>query len=180
LLSKTKRSTRPQRLPFVSSCSQTVPSCRRRSRNMRKINRGLFRSYPLFVSPVYLTNLEATSKSFGTSPTSHTAILSSSLSIHSSSWSKLLSPLILHFISLSRRNDPTPTRGSQLPRAASLVVSSLGFIHDLRAGLLEPDVVRGVPLDMDQYSRLFGTSRIPTDASLRNSFFPEFHSFYVL
>ncbi|KAI0057062.1 acyltransferase ChoActase/COT/CPT [Artomyces pyxidatus] len=59
-------------------------------------------------------------------------------------------------------NDPTPARGSQLPRAASLVVSSLGFIHDLRAGLLNPDTVRDVPLDMDQYTRLFGTARIPT------------------
>ena len=61
------------------------------------------------------------------------------------------------------RNDPTPDRGQQLPRAASLIVSSLGFIHDLRAGMLEPDAVRGVPLDMDQYSRLFGTARIPTE-----------------
>ena len=68
---------------------------------------------------------------------------------------------------LISRNDPTPDRGSQLPRAASLVVSSLGFIHDLRAGLLEPDTVRGTPLDMDQYSRLFGTSRIPTDVRLK-------------
>lgn len=58
-----------------------------------------------------------------------------------------------------------------MPRAASLVVSSLGFIHDLRAGLLEPDIVRGTPLDMDQYSRLFGTSRIPTDVRLE---FPSF------
>ncbi|KAJ3517298.1 hypothetical protein NLJ89_g611 [Agrocybe chaxingu] len=64
-------------------------------------------------------------------------------------------------------NDPTPDRGAQLPRAASLIVSSLGFIHDLRAGILEPDTVRGVPLDMDQYSRLFGTSRIPTDRGCR-------------
>jgi Choline/Carnitine o-acyltransferase len=60
------------------------------------------------------------------------------------------------------RNDPTPDRGAQLPRAASLIVSSLGFIHDLRKGLLVPDSVRGVPLDMDQYSRLFGAARIPT------------------
>ncbi|GBE80432.1 Putative mitochondrial carnitine O-acetyltransferase [Sparassis crispa] len=60
-------------------------------------------------------------------------------------------------------NDPTPDRGSQLPRAASLIVSSLGFIHDLRAGMLEPDSVRATPLDMDQYTRLFGTARIPTD-----------------
>lgn len=60
-------------------------------------------------------------------------------------------------------NDPTPDRGSQLPRAASLIISSLGFIHDLRAGILQPDTVRGTPLDMDQYKRLFGTSRIPTE-----------------
>ncbi|KAF8577064.1 acyltransferase ChoActase/COT/CPT [Ramaria rubella] len=59
-------------------------------------------------------------------------------------------------------DDPTPSRGSQLPRAAALIVSSLGFIHDLRAGLLEPDTVRGTPLDMDQYKRLFGTARLPT------------------
>ncbi|KAJ8489499.1 hypothetical protein ONZ51_g2896 [Trametes cubensis] len=60
-------------------------------------------------------------------------------------------------------NDPTPDRGQQLPRAASLIVSSLGFIHDLRAGILEPDTMRGTPLDMDQYTRLFGTARIPTE-----------------
>lgn len=64
------------------------------------------------------------------------------------------------------RNDPTPDRGAQLPRAASLIVSSLGFIHDLRAGMLEPDTMRGIPLDMDQYTRLFGTARIPTDVSV--------------
>lgn len=52
------------------------------------------------------------------------------------------------------RDDPTPSRGSQLPRAASLIVSSLGFIHDLANGLLEPDTIRGTPLDMDQYSRV--------------------------
>lgn len=59
-------------------------------------------------------------------------------------------------------NDPTPSRGTQIPRAAALITSSLGFVHDLRAGLLEPDNVRGVPLCMDQYSRLFGTARVPT------------------
>jgi len=63
---------------------------------------------------------------------------------------------------VQRRNDPTPDRGQQLPRAASLVVSSLGFVHDLRAGMLEPDNIRGTPLDMDQYTRIFGTARIPT------------------
>ncbi|KAG6370995.1 hypothetical protein JVT61DRAFT_10711 [Boletus reticuloceps] len=50
------------------------------------------------------------------------------------------------------KNDPTPDRGSQLPRAAALVISSLSFIHDLRAGLLNPDAVRGRPLDMDRYT----------------------------
>ncbi|KAI6121053.1 carnitine acetyl transferase [Pisolithus croceorrhizus] len=64
-------------------------------------------------------------------------------------------------------NDPTPDRGSQLPRAAALIISSLGFIHDLRHGLLNPDTVRGRPLDMDQYTRLFGTARIPTDMGCR-------------
>lgn len=64
-------------------------------------------------------------------------------------------------------NDPTPSRGPQLPRAASLIVSSLGFIHDLRHGLLQPDTVRDTPLDMDQYTRLFGTSRIPTSRGCR-------------
>jgi len=56
-----------------------------------------------------------------------------------------------------------PSRSTQLPRAASLIISSLGFIHDLRTGVLGPDTVRGTPLDMDQYKRLFGTARIPTD-----------------
>lgn len=64
-------------------------------------------------------------------------------------------------------DDPTPSRGSQLPRAASLILSSLGFIHDLREGVLEPDNIRGVPLDMDQYSRLFGTTRVPTHRGCR-------------
>ncbi|GJJ11727.1 hypothetical protein Clacol_005965 [Clathrus columnatus] len=65
------------------------------------------------------------------------------------------------------RDDPTLSRGSQLPRASSLIYSSLCFIHDLRAGELEPDSVRGVPLDMSQYERLFGTARVPTDHGCR-------------
>lgn len=40
------------------------------------------------------------------------------------------------------RNDPTPDRDTQLPRAAALIISSLGFIHDLRAGMPEPDTDR--------------------------------------
>ncbi|PFH53536.1 hypothetical protein AMATHDRAFT_1190 [Amanita thiersii Skay4041] len=64
-------------------------------------------------------------------------------------------------------NDPNPDRGAQLPRAATLILSSLGFIHDLRAGILEPDSVRGTPLDMSQFLRLFGTARIPTNRGCR-------------
>lgn len=59
-------------------------------------------------------------------------------------------------------DDPTPTRGNQLMRTANLILASLAFIHDLRKGELDPDNVRGTPLDMFQYTRLFATSRIPT------------------
>lgn len=64
-------------------------------------------------------------------------------------------------------DDPTPSRGNQLMRTASLILASLAFVHDLRAGVLEPDTVRGTPLDMFQYTRLFGTSRIPTEEGCR-------------
>ncbi|KAI0369642.1 acyltransferase ChoActase/COT/CPT [Pilatotrama ljubarskyi] len=77
-------------------------------------------------------------------------------------------------------NDPTPDRGQQLPRAASLIVSSLGFIHDLRAGILEPDTMRGTPLDMDQYTRLFGTARIPTERGCKMEVHPESRHIVVL
>lgn len=54
----------------------------------------------------------------------------------------------------------------QLSRAASLILSSLSFIHDQRNGLLQPDAVRDTPLDMSQYERLFGACRVPTDVSI--------------
>ncbi|KAJ7611809.1 acyltransferase ChoActase/COT/CPT [Roridomyces roridus] len=77
-------------------------------------------------------------------------------------------------------NDPTPDRGAQLPRAAALIISSLGFIHDLRAEILEPDNVRGVPLDMDQYTRLFGTARIPTERGCKMQVSPGSQHIVVL
>lgn len=84
--------------------------------------------------------------------------------------------LILAFF----RDDPTPSRGSQIPRASSLIFSSLGFIHDLRTGELEPDTVRGVPLDMSQYERLFGTARVPTDVcGFRIFFFARMNPFVI-
>lgn len=64
-------------------------------------------------------------------------------------------------------DDPTPSRGNQLMRTASLILASVTFIHDLRQGVLEPDMVRGTPLDMFQYTRLFGSSRVPTEDGCR-------------
>lgn len=60
-------------------------------------------------------------------------------------------------------DDPTPARNNQVTRAASLVVSSLAFVRAVRKEELPPDSIRGQPLDMYQYSRLFGTARIPTE-----------------
>ena len=105
-----------------------------------------------------------TSKTFGTRATSATPSRSSCLSTRSSCSSACLPPHFARIADQLVRNDPNPTRGAQLPRAASLIIASLGFIHDLREGILEPDTIRGkIPLDMDQYTRLFGTARIPTE-----------------
>lgn len=60
-------------------------------------------------------------------------------------------------------DDPTPARNNQVTRAASLIVSALMFVRAVRKEELPPDMVRGTPLDMYQYSRLFGTARVPTD-----------------
>ncbi|KAF2145884.1 uncharacterized protein K452DRAFT_263292 [Aplosporella prunicola CBS 121167] len=60
-------------------------------------------------------------------------------------------------------DDPTPARNNQVTRAASLVVSSLSFVRAVRKEELPPDNVKGQPLCMYQYSRLFGTARIPTE-----------------
>ena len=50
-----------------------------------------------------------------------------------------------------------------MTRAASLVISALSFVRAVRKEELPPDTLRGQPLDMYQYSRLFGTARIPTE-----------------
>lgn len=60
-------------------------------------------------------------------------------------------------------DDPTPARNNQVTRAASLVVSALEFVRAVRKEELPPDTVKGTPLCMYQYSRLFGTARVPTD-----------------
>lgn len=60
-------------------------------------------------------------------------------------------------------DDPTPARNNQVTRAASLIVSALSFVRAVRKEELPPDAIRGQPLCMYQYSRLFGTARIPTE-----------------
>ncbi|KAF4123609.1 hypothetical protein GMORB2_6310 [Geosmithia morbida] len=61
-------------------------------------------------------------------------------------------------------DDPTPARNDQVTRAASLVASSLEFVRAVRKEELPPDSVKGTPLCMYQFSRLFGTARVPTEA----------------
>ncbi|KAI8980801.1 acyltransferase ChoActase/COT/CPT [Pilobolus umbonatus] len=60
-------------------------------------------------------------------------------------------------------DDPTPLRNDQVIRASSLIYSSLTFVHALKTKHLEPDVFRGIPLCMSQFSRLFSTARVPTE-----------------
>lgn len=61
-------------------------------------------------------------------------------------------------------DDPTPARENQVNRAASLVISALCFVRAIRKEELTPDMIRGQPLDMYQYSRMFGTARVPTES----------------
>ena len=61
-------------------------------------------------------------------------------------------------------DDPTPARNNQVTRAASLVISALSFVRAVRKEELPPDTLRDNPLCMYQYSRLFGTARVPTEA----------------
>ena len=60
-------------------------------------------------------------------------------------------------------DDPTPARNNQVTRAASLIVSALSFVRAVRREELPPDQIKGQPLCMHQYSRLFGTARVPTE-----------------
>ena len=70
-------------------------------------------------------------------------------------------------------DDPTPARNNQVTRAASLVVSALEFIRAVRKEELPPDTFRGTPLCMYQFSRLFGTARVPTDSGCQIEQDPE-------
>ncbi|KFA79840.1 hypothetical protein S40288_08844 [Stachybotrys chartarum IBT 40288] len=77
-------------------------------------------------------------------------------------------------------DDPTPARNNQVTRAASLVVSALEFIRAVRKEELPPDTVKGVPLCMYQFSRLFGTARVPTEAGCQIEQDPESKHVVVL
>lgn len=59
-------------------------------------------------------------------------------------------------------DDPTPINNTQIKRATCLTQSSLEFIRALRKEELPPDMIRSTPLCMDQYHKLFGSARIPT------------------
>lgn len=59
-------------------------------------------------------------------------------------------------------DDSTPYTTTQVQRAATLTTSSLRFVRALRREELPPDAVRGKGLCMFQYSRLFGSARIPS------------------
>lgn len=50
----------------------------------------------------------------------------------------------------------------QIKRASRVVTSALRFASQIRNNTLKPDILRNdVPLSMDQYQKLFGSSRIP-------------------
>lgn len=70
-------------------------------------------------------------------------------------------------------DDPTPARNNQVTRAASLVVSALEFVRAVRKEELPPDKMKNTPLCMYQFSRLFGTSRVPTEAGCQIEQDPE-------
>lgn len=61
-------------------------------------------------------------------------------------------------------DDSTPYSTTQVERAATLTTSSLRFIRALRREELPADSIRGKNLCMYQYSRLFGSARIPTSS----------------
>mmetsp|Transcript_9620 Transcript_9620/g.16898 ORF Transcript_9620/g.16898 Transcript_9620/m.16898 type:complete len:710 (-) Transcript_9620:24-2153(-) len=58
-------------------------------------------------------------------------------------------------------DDPTPSRNSQIARASSLILSSVKFVSALYNEELAPDTVRGKPLCMSQFVRLFSSARVP-------------------
>lgn len=77
-------------------------------------------------------------------------------------------------------DDPTPLRNDQIIRASSLIYSTLTFVHALKTRHLEPDVIRGTPLCMSQFHRLFATSRVPTQNGCQMVPHPESRHIVIL
>ncbi|KAL5612102.1 hypothetical protein BROUX41_000350 [Berkeleyomyces rouxiae] len=77
-------------------------------------------------------------------------------------------------------DDPTPARNNQVTRAASLVYSALEFVRAIRLEELPLDSVKGTPLCMHQYSRLFGTARVPTENGCKIEAYPESQHIIVM
>lgn len=67
-----------------------------------------------------------------------------------------------------------------MTRAASLVVSALEFVRAVRKEELPPDKIKGTPLCMYQFSRLFGTARVPTENGCQIEQDPESKHIIVL
>lgn len=59
-------------------------------------------------------------------------------------------------------DDPTPIRHHQIERASSLILSSLKFVKALRDESLSPDMWKKTPLCMSQFSKIFGSCRVPS------------------
>lgn len=91
------------------------------------------------------------------------------------------SPIAIHvnpFFVLEE--DPTPSRNSQVERAASLITSCLKFHQAIVHGSLEADTARGTPLCMYQYGNLFHASRIPGKDSDEFVRFPDARHIVVM
>jgi carnitine O-acetyltransferase len=56
-----------------------------------------------------------------------------------------------------------PDATSQVQRAARMVAATLAFAHEVETGQLAPEVMRGVPLDMQAYTRMFSSCRVPAE-----------------
>eukprot|EP01116_Phalansterium_solitarium_P000730 TRINITY_DN10583_c0_g1_i1.p2 TRINITY_DN10583_c0_g1~~TRINITY_DN10583_c0_g1_i1.p2 ORF type:complete len:644 (-),score=241.54 TRINITY_DN10583_c0_g1_i1:254-2128(-) len=54
-----------------------------------------------------------------------------------------------------------PRRQNQVVRAANLVAGWVQFYDKVRSNAIEPDFEKDGPMDMSQYTRLFGSARIP-------------------
>ena len=77
-------------------------------------------------------------------------------------------------------DDPTPSNNDQVHRAASLTMSALQFIGNLRTGTLAADNWRGTPLCMNQYRKLFGCTRVPHQEADEIVCYPESRHLVVM